>query len=62
MIKAARIAISACAVLGAGATIAACGGVPGNAVATVNGDAISKSDFNHWLNVAGLVDTAMRSR
>src|SRR5437764_406002 len=52
MIKAARIAISACAVIGVGATFAACGGVPGNAVATVNGETIGKTDFNHWLTVA----------
>ena len=38
--------------LGVGATVAACGGVPGNAVATVDGEAIDKTDFNHWLTVA----------
>ncbi len=52
MIKAARIAISACAVVGVGATFAACGGVPGNSVATVDGESIGKTDFTHWLNVA----------
>ena len=31
---------------------AACGGVPGNAVATVDGEAINKSDFSHWLTIA----------
>src|SRR6478736_6683148 len=35
MIKAARIALSLTAVVGVGATFAACGGVPGNAVAAV---------------------------
>ncbi|WP_196807318.1 peptidyl-prolyl cis-trans isomerase [Candidatus Solirubrobacter pratensis] len=34
------------------ATVAACGGVPGNAVATVDGDSVSKTDFSHWLTVA----------
>jgi foldase protein PrsA len=34
------------------AILAGCGGVPGNAVATVDGTAIEKSDFDHWLNVA----------
>ena len=32
--------------------VAACGGVPGNAVATVDGDAIEKSSFDHWMTVA----------
>ena len=52
MIKAARIAISLVAITGVGATFAACGGVPGNAVATVDGEAIDKTEFSHWLNIA----------
>ena len=52
MIKAARIALSLVAVTGVGATFAACGGVPGNSVATVDGEAIDKTDFSHWMNVA----------
>jgi foldase protein PrsA len=52
MIKAARIAISLVAITGAGATFAACGGVPGNSVATVDGESIEKAQFSHWLNVA----------
>ena len=52
MIKAARIALSLAAVVGVGATFAACGGVPGNAVATVDGEAIDKAEFSHWLTVA----------
>lgn len=52
MIKAVRIALSLAAVAGAGATFAACGGVPGNAVATVDGEAVSKTDFSHWMTVA----------
>jgi len=32
--------------------VAACGGVPGNAVATVDGEAIEKKEFDHWLNIA----------
>src|SRR3954447_21023541 len=52
MIKAARIALSLVAVAGVGATFAACGGVPGNAVATVDGEAIDKQDFSHWMTVA----------
>jgi foldase protein PrsA len=38
--------------MGVGAIVAACGGVPGNAVATVDGQAIDKSEFTHWMNVA----------
>ena len=32
--------------------VAGCGGVPGNAVAEVDGKAIEKTSFDHWLNVA----------
>src|SRR3954452_10215807 len=49
MIKA---AFTLLALAGAGATFAACGGVPGNAVATVDGEAIDKQDFSHWMAVA----------
>lgn len=31
--------------------VAACGGVPGNAVATVDGDSIDKTAFDHWTSV-----------
>src|SRR3954453_21857544 len=34
------------------AIFAGCGGVPGDAVATVDGNAIEKSDFDHWMTVA----------
>ena len=32
--------------------MAACGGVPGNAVATVDGEAIEKKTFDHWMTIA----------
>ena len=32
--------------------VAGCGGVPGNAVATVDGTSIEKDSFDHWLTVA----------
>ncbi len=32
--------------------IAACGGVPSDSVATVEGNAIKKTSFEHWVNVA----------
>ena len=41
-----------CAVAVPAAVVAGCGGVPGNAVATVDGNAITKSAFTHWLTVA----------
>ena len=34
-----------------GLLLAACGGIPGNAVATVDGEAIEKADFEHWTSV-----------
>jgi foldase protein PrsA len=34
------------------ALVAGCGGVPGDAVAEVDGNAIEKSTFDHWLTVA----------
>jgi foldase protein PrsA len=34
------------------AIVAGCGGVPGNAVATVDGTAIEKTAYDHWLQVA----------
>jgi foldase protein PrsA len=34
------------------AFVAGCGGVPGNAVAEVDGTAIEKASFDHWLTVA----------
>src|ERR1700754_1125061 len=52
MNKASRLIFSVCALVGVSATVAACGGVPGNSVATVDGESVSKTDFSHWLNVA----------
>ena len=46
-----RIAGALCA-LALPVILAACGGVPGNAVATVDGEAIEKKTFDHWLSVA----------
>src|SRR5215211_2499643 len=34
------------------AVLAGCGGVPGNAVAEVDGEPIEKKDFEHWMTVA----------
>src|SRR5688572_29016053 len=35
----------------AGLVLAACGGVPGNSVATVDGEPIVKTDYDHWNTV-----------
>jgi foldase protein PrsA len=34
------------------AIFAGCGGVPGNAVAEVDGEPVEKADYEHWLTVA----------
>jgi foldase protein PrsA len=44
--------VLALAILALPVLVAACGGVPGNAVATVDGEAIEKSQFDHWLTIA----------
>jgi foldase protein PrsA len=46
-----RAALTILALAGAGVTVVGCGGVPGNAVATVDGEAIEKEDFSHWMAV-----------
>jgi foldase protein PrsA len=48
------------AILVTGAVLTACGssGVPGNAVANVNGTAITVSTFNHWMAVAANASSA----
>jgi foldase protein PrsA len=40
------------ALLPASAGLAACGGVPGNAVAEVDGESVEKSQFDSWMTVA----------
>jgi foldase protein PrsA len=46
-------ALSVCAIVALPAAIAAgCGGIPGNAVAEVDGTTIERADFEHWMNVA----------
>jgi foldase protein PrsA len=48
------------AILGTGVVLTACGssGVPGNAVANVNGTPITVSTFNHWMTVAANASSA----
>ena len=52
MTKAARLLLALCALAATAAVAAGCGGVPGNAVAEVDGTAIEKDDFEHWMAVA----------
>jgi foldase protein PrsA len=52
MMKAVRLVLALCALAAIVAVGAGCGGVPGNAVAEVDGTAIDKDQFNHWMNVA----------
>ena len=52
MIKVARLLLALCALAATAAVAVGCGGVPGNAVASVEGEAIEKQDFEHWMNVA----------
>jgi foldase protein PrsA len=52
MTKAVRLLLALCVVAILGGVVAACGGIPGNAVATVDGNAIEKASYDHWLNVA----------
>jgi foldase protein PrsA len=52
MTKAVRLVLTLCALGVAPIVAVGCGGVPGNAVATVDGHAIEKNTFNHWMNVA----------
>src|ERR687897_62721 len=52
MIKAVRLTLALAALAAPAAIVAGCGGVPGNAVAEVDGQAIEKSQYDHWVNVA----------
>jgi foldase protein PrsA len=44
--------LALCAFFVPAAMVAGCGGVPGNAVAQVDGTAIEKKSFEHWMTVA----------
>jgi foldase protein PrsA len=52
MIKAVRLVLALCALAATVAVVAGCGGVPGNAVAEVDGTPIEKDSFQHWMQVA----------
>ncbi len=52
MLKAVRLTLVLAALVAPAALVAGCGGVPGNAVAEVDGNAIEKSSYDHWFTVA----------
>jgi foldase protein PrsA len=52
MIKAVRLTLALAALAAPAVLVAGCGGVPGNAVAEVDGNTIEKSSYDHWINVA----------
>src|SRR5919112_5622461 len=52
MLKAVRLTLALAALAAPAALVAGCGGVPGNAVAEVDGNAIEKSTYDHGINVA----------
>ena len=52
MRKSVRLTLALGAVLLPAGLVAGCGGVPGNAVAEVDGTTIEKRSFDHWLTVA----------
>jgi foldase protein PrsA len=50
--KAVRLIPALCAVLFAVVGLSACGGIPGNALVSVDGKPIAKDTFKHWMKVA----------
>jgi len=56
MTKAVRLSMALFAVLAMAVIASGCGGgssssIPGNAIATVDGNAVSKAEFTHWLGI-----------
>jgi foldase protein PrsA len=56
--RAFRITAALGAVLFAIVAFAACGGIPGDAVVSVDGKSITKDTFNHWMTVASASSSA----
>jgi foldase protein PrsA len=56
--RAFRVTAALGAVLFAVVAFAACGGIPGDAVVSVDGKSIKKTTFNHWLSVAAASSAA----
>jgi parvulin-like peptidyl-prolyl isomerase len=58
MFRTLRFIPALCAVLFALLGLAACGGIPGNAVVQVGGTPISKDAFKHWVGIAATASSA----
>ena len=58
MPRAFRITAALGAVLFAIVAFAACGGIPGDAVVSVDGKSITKDTFSHWMSVAAASSSA----
>lgn len=58
MPRASRLIPALGAVLFALIALASCGGIPGNAVLTVDGKPVTKTTFNHWMSVAAISSSA----
>jgi foldase protein PrsA len=58
VLRAFRITAALGAVLFATVAFAACGGIPGDAVVSVDGKSITKDTFNHWMSVAAASSSA----
>ena len=52
MTKAIRLTLALAALAASAVLVVGCGGVPGNAVAEVDGQSIEKSSYEHWIAVA----------
>jgi foldase protein PrsA len=52
-----RFITALCAVLFALVGLAACGGIPGNAVVQVGSTPVTKESFNHWMQVAATANS-----
>jgi foldase protein PrsA len=52
MTKAVKPLLGLCALAATAAIATGCGGVPGNAVAEVDGNSIERDSFDHWMQVA----------
>jgi len=56
--RATRVIPALSAVLFASIALSSCGGVPGNAVLTVDGKPLTKTTFRHWMSVAAVSSAA----
>jgi foldase protein PrsA len=57
MFKTPRFITALCAVLFALVALAACGGIPGDAVVQVGGTPVTKDAFSHWMGVAATANS-----